>query len=166
MTPDDLAKANQEAAASVTQANLDALPFLCPLCPFPLPVQGPYPHTWERNRWSAAQWPSHYAMPRTCGGCGGVHPEDVLRMLAEGWTEEKADGGDKGYLSAPGYKAELNAWLKASNQRNALGIGDQGLKAFPADPIPAPPVKFYVGHFDQAQLARLNQLHLARKAKP
>lgn len=159
--------------------------FLCPGCSFPLPGQSERPHTWETGkRWRDYDekgyptgpniWPVHYAEPRVCQGCGGVHPEDVLRMLREGWTEEMADGHDKGYLNPPGYQAEVDAWRKATDAANrkrtpegecpicsTTGLGDSGdpMKMYPGHPLKGPPIKFYIFHFSPEQIAELNRLH-------
>ncbi len=130
--------------------------FLCPGCPLPLLGQSATPHEWVTTRWGD-EWPAHYVKPRTCTGCGGVHPEDVLRMMREGWTDEVCDRRHKGYLNPPGYQAELTAWQTANAQPQP-GIGGDPMKSYPQHPIKGPPIKFYIAHFTEEQRAEVNKL--------
>lgn len=113
-------------------------------------------HRWEVGvRWTSDQWKSHYQQPRICSACGSAHPEDVLRMLSEGWTEEKCDSGYKGYLRPPGLREEIRAWERsfdrAPDNKRAMW-----LNRYPSSLIEGPPIKFYVFHFSPEQLVELN----------
>lgn len=84
------------------------------------------------NRW----WPSPYKggtvwqidwQPRTCSYCGGVHPDDAIRLHEEGWIVESTTKNYKFYLKPPGA-----GWA------------------------PVPPVKVYLAHFDSPAIKRAN----------
>lgn len=64
------------------------------------------------------RWPW---IPRACPHCGGVHPEDALQLVREGWAAAFGRA-DKAVLHPPGYG------------------GGQGW-------TPVPPVKAYLAHF-------------------
>lgn len=57
-------------------------------------------------------------MPRSCSFCGGIHPDDAIRLVREGWKVEATGKFYKRYLNPP----------------DGLGV--------------VPPVKLYVFHFD------------------
>lgn len=106
---------------------------------------------WQRGRWAATQaeadqevaefmaqfptggighvlWSYGGEQPRTCSFCGGVHPEDAIALIAVGnWRVEGTTKGYKRYLQPP--------------------------HGFPS---PVPPVKLYVQHFNEDQIARFN----------
>lgn len=63
----------------------------------------------------------HYWKPRTCSFCGGVNPEDAIKLKTDGWKLKPTDKVDKFY-----FEPRAN-WL------------------------PVPPVKVYVWHFTPAQ---------------
>lgn len=124
------------------------------------------PDRWVRDRWTATEWTIAYPQPRTCTGCGGIHADDVIQMLRDGWTDEPTTKGYKGYMHAPGFRAELVAYHKsidkAAMKANpdaacptcALeGTGDSivGKIPYPKDPISGPPLKFYLWHFTTEQ---------------
>ena len=90
-------------------------------------------------------------VPRTCSFCGGIHPEDAIRLLAEGWENEKVKPY-KGYLNPPGTRTKRDAFL--ASLRDPRREPGQGV---PSVWSPVPPVKLYVMHFDDAALARLNE---------
>lgn len=54
------------------------------------------------SRWSA--WLSKSRKPRTCSFCGGIHPEDAIRLIEEGWESERTDKRYKHYLYPAGYR--------------------------------------------------------------
>ena len=92
-------------------------------------------------------------MPRTCSYCGSLHPEDVLKLLAEGWEHEKATGKNyKGYLHPPGYHDHCQRVLGA--------IGDEAAeqKVFAESKFwsPVPCTKLYIMHFSKEQIGQLN----------
>lgn len=97
-------------------------------------------------------WFWSWGPPRTCSFCGGVYPEDALRLLSEGWENEHAKAY-KGYLNPPGSSSRNQAFL-ASIRDKAREPGE----GVPSVWSPTPPVKLYVWHFDESQLARLNSL--------
>lgn len=40
---------------------------------------------WENDRWDNSSWDSQFGEPpRTCSHCGGVHPQDAIRLLKSG----------------------------------------------------------------------------------
>lgn len=55
---------------------------------------------WIRTRWNGdgAQWPEAVNRPRTCSCCGGVHPDDVIDLLIDGWSLSITDKHYKMYL--------------------------------------------------------------------
>jgi len=133
----------------------------CPLCIVLLSGQSNIPHEFETGkRWAneheESSWPEHYQEPRICSGCGGVHPEDVFRMIKDGWTDEICDGHHKGYLHPPGWQVEVRAWGKSKERRAAKG--KDIFENYPHNPIKGPPIKFYIAHFEDEQVAKLNEL--------
>lgn len=64
--------------------------------------------------------------PRTCSYCGGVHPDDAIRLISEGWRSGGTTKSYKRYLEPSG------KWS------------------------PVPPVKLYVHHFDDEHIKRFN----------
>lgn len=103
-------------------------------------------------------WPSD--VPRTCSFCGGIHPEDAIRLLNEGWEVEATDKGYKRYLGPPGTRA-LNEAIMASIRAGAPQ------QQIPAGWSPVPPVKLYVQHLNEEQVERFNAaLRAAREGLP
>ncbi len=101
------------------------------------------------------RWPWHWT-PRTCSFCGGVHPEDAIRLLREGWEVEATSKSYKRYLQPPGYAK----WCREMS--GTIGIGPLPLPKFPP---PVPPVKVYVAHFNADQCDRFNsELHAKQSA--
>ena len=93
--------------------------------------------------------------PRTCSFCGGVHPDDAIRLLEEGWEVERTDKSYKRYLHPPGYYARL-ANITDSIRTFRNGVGKEPVVTFRS---PVPPVKLYVNHFDERQIARFNSAY-------
>jgi hypothetical protein len=92
--------------------------------------------------------------PRVCSFCGGAHPEDVLRLIAEGWEVEPSLKGYKGYLHPPGYTQSMQGAMRK------MGRGMDPIRALAERPSvsdPTPPVKIYAQHFSPAQLEELNR---------
>lgn len=92
---------------------------------------------WETNRWkkgiffwrrSYVKWPGSW-YPRTCSYCGGIHPEDVLRLRQEGWSFEFTDKRYKLYCHPSGWP----------------------------ETYANPPVKVYLQHFTDDQFAALKE---------
>lgn len=46
-------------------------------------------------------------VPRTCSYCGGIHPEDALKLMDEGWRIEGTTKSYKRYMQPP---ASLKPW--------------------------------------------------------
>jgi hypothetical protein len=76
----------------------------------------------NNDRWLGSGDP-----PRTCSFCGGIHPEDAIRLVSENWRIEPTTKDYKRYLQPP-----LPGWH------------------------PTPPVKLYVQHFSDEQVERFN----------
>lgn len=86
--------------------------------------------------------------PRDCSFCGGGHPDDLLRLIREGWEVERAKSY-KAYLYPPGYRAEMERLRRLTWSYGA---------PISAAWSPVPPVKLYTAHFSDPQLAALNVL--------
>ena len=101
------------------------------------PANGPYPtigNGWEEGskRWNDdafVRWPEGHAKPRTCGYCGGVHPEDLVVLLKNGWRLGGTDKSYKMYVNPP----------------DSTGMGSA-----------IPPVKFYTYHASKENIDALN----------
>lgn len=122
-------------------------PVICRECP-----AGRQDQTWVRGRWAATQEEADAErreffeqspnggignplwrwgeQPRTCSGCGGVHPEDAIALLKSGFRAMGTDKGYKWYLEPPVPSdashvdlippAKLYAWRADSDQRTRL----------------------------------------------
>lgn len=102
------------------------------------------------------EWIWGGAVPRTCSFCGGIHPEDALRLMADGWCAESTTKFYKRYLHPPGWAEAMR-----HNMRPDRRPADEGdLIEIPASPVP--PIKLYVQHFSREQVERFNALILAR----
>jgi len=112
---------------------------------------------WRDNRWSEFPWSW---TPRACSFCGGLHPEDALRLVAEGWEDEMTDKRYKGYLHPPGHRQSMDgAFRKMDRGTDPITAMEQR----PSIPSVTPPAKFYGWHFTPSQLAELND---KRSSKP
>lgn len=93
--------------------------------------------------------------PRTCSYCGGVHPEDGIRLLEQGWECDRSSKGYKAYLNPAGARAHrirmMSRLAKQTNRTQVLNWSE-------AVWSPIPPVKFYVQHCTERQLACFNFL--------
>ena len=94
------------------------------------------------------QWPGPGEMPRVCSYCGGVHPDDAVRLIREGWTVAGTDKGYKRYMEPPGYRA----WCRRVDEcwPDRAAAGD------PPAALPIPPVKVYTQHFSEEQITAFN----------
>ena len=101
---------------------------------------------------NADLWLWDWGPPRTCSFCGGIHPDDALRLLKEGWELSRAKSY-KAYLGPPGTRIRDGAFL-ASIQDSDRQPG-QGV---PSIWSPTPPVKLYTHHFTDAQITEINAL--------
>jgi hypothetical protein len=105
--------------------------------------------TWQLGRWAATQaeadaevaefiaryptgshhgkyWHWAYMQPRTCSFCGGIHPDDAITLVVNGWRTDMTDKGYKRYMEPP---------------------GDESI---------SPPVKLYAQHFTDSQREAFN----------
>lgn len=46
-------------------------------------------------------WPAGFTRPRSCSYCGGVHGEDALALLVEGWRVDPTSSEYKRFLIPP-----------------------------------------------------------------
>ena len=112
---------------------------------------------WKPGR---ERWPDKFPglwKPRSCSFCGSVHPEDALRLMAEGWEDQITDTRNKGYLHPPGYAAG-QARIRAAREAGE----DLTASRTDAPTAPSPPAKFSVPHFDKSQIAELNAFHRSK----
>lgn len=113
---------------------------------------------WTSSRWGTfygAKWPEGFTKPRTCTNCGGVDPEGATRLIEEGWEVEGTGKSYKRYLNPPGCHAARHAFIESVRDG---ALDDPGRAALlPRVETPIPPVKLYVAHFSEEQIARLNQ---------
>lgn len=77
------------------------------------------------------EWPWQ---PRTCSYCGGVNPDDAIRLMFEGWHTGGTTKGYKFYMEPPPLDVDGRRWH------------------------PVHPVKLYTYHFNEDQLERLNSI--------
>jgi hypothetical protein len=92
--------------------------------------------TWVRNRWDskAATFPKGYEKPRTCTWCGGIHPDDAIALIGAGFRLEETDKGYKFYMH-------------------------------PVDgTYTIPPIKLYLAHFSNEQVAHADEIIRAQSA--
>lgn len=101
------------------------------------------------------EWLWSWGPPRVCSFCGGIHPDDAIRLLEEGWELETTGKNYKRYLHPPGYHARMATILQHVRETGQFGVA-------PSVWDPAPPVKLYVMHFTDEQLERFNAA-LARR---
>lgn len=103
----------------------------------------PNPDHWRSgDHWDYFPW--HWN-PRTCSYCGSLNPDDAMRLLREGWREEKATGKQyKAYFYPP-----------ADTEALRRGMSHEGPDKPPSAPLP----KLYVHHLSPAQREELNEIH-------
>lgn len=97
-------------------------------------------------------WLWSWGPPRTCSFCGGLHPEDAIRLVAEGWEVDATGKAYKRYLEPPGSRTRHEALM--ASLRDPSREAGQGV---PSVWAPTPPVKLYVMHFDEDQIRRFNE---------
>ncbi len=95
-------------------------------------------------------WAWSWGPPRTCSYCGGIHPDDAILLVKEGWEVETTGKSYKRYLGPPG------THQRHVSVMNNLRNGDGTLQSVPSVWSPTPPVKMYVYHFSQEQIERFN----------
>lgn len=113
---------------------------------------------WENgNRWgshSSDHWPIEAGNPpRTCTFCGGVHPEDALRLLDEGWEIDQTLKFYKAYLQPPGNGLHRRRMFEAIGS----DVDMDRVEQIPHHASPVPSVKFYTQHANEQQIARVNE---------
>ncbi len=96
-------------------------------------------------------WKWSWGPPRTCSYCGGIHPEDAIRLVSEGWEVEPTTKGYKRYLGPPGTLARHEAMMASIKDH-----GREPGEGVPSVWSPTPPVKVYCQHFDEDQVRRFN----------
>lgn len=145
------------------------------------PRAWPGPDTWDTDRWFRPEDPAyaaylarrapdglHYsatdrqwldpgAVPQTCSYCGSIAPADALRLLEAGWEVEVTGKWYKRYLNPQGTAAHRQAVLTALRTHTPLPV-------VAAYWMPTPPVKVYVPHLTDAEIAQWNALIYARPA--
>ena len=104
---------------------------------------GPNRQTWH-----------HPWLPRSCSYCGGIHPEDAIKLIQEGWEVEGTDKGYKRYLHPPGYQLHVGVML---GYLTTQSLTAEENKLFSASWSPVPPVKLYTPHFDNELKDRFNK---------
>ena len=93
--------------------------------------------TW--GLWTWTEW-----VPRTCTYCGGIHPEDAIRLVRDHGFEVSPTGKKyKRYIEPPGRRQAVVAAVQSGEGPVVRGA--------------VPPIKLYVWHFDADSAARLNE---------
>jgi hypothetical protein len=105
-------------------------------------VRGPHNDLWL---WS-------WGPPRVCSFCGGIHPEDAIRLVSEGWEIDPTGKSYKRYLNPPGSAQRHAAFLASCRDPNR----EPG-EGVPSVWAPTPPVKLYAWHLDADQRRRFNE---------
>lgn len=114
----------------------------------------------HRGPWND-RWLWGWGPARSCSFCGGVHPGDALKLLREGWEVETTGKSYKRYLHPPGWSTWCNAFsasIKDPNREPGQGV--------PSIWEPTPPVKLYVQHMSDAEIAEFNAIVEARRKPP
>ena len=120
-------------------------------CPRRMNEFGSWKHEEGLDQWNAGRWAFPGRVwawpwqPRACSFCGGVHPDDAIRLLSEGWRVVSTDKAYKRYLEPPGGK------LGMEYEGRVFGAG---VYVSPWGPVP--PVKVYTMHFDGEQITLFN----------
>lgn len=114
---------------------------------------------WENgNRWGSREgdiWPEGIdTPPRTCTFCGGVHPEDALRLLNAGWEPGLTNKFYKLYIEPPGHGLHMKMVMESIGDDEKM----QEAQEHPHYPTPVPPVKFYSQHATPEQIDQINEL--------
>jgi hypothetical protein len=81
----------------------------------------------------------------------GIHPEDAIRLVKEGWEVDATGKSYKRYLNPPGTKTSLGAAIAGIRAGREPGQG------VPSVWSPGPPVKLYVAHFSDADVKTFNE---------
>lgn len=90
------------------------------------------------TRWTGKSgfevWPDGFMKPHTCSYCGGIHPDDAIELLIDGWEFEQTEKPWKFYMHPPGGEA-----------------------------YPVPAVKVYLMHWTREQVARVQDVVRTRR---
>lgn len=131
-------------------------------CPRRMNEPGPWDHGEHLDQWLTSRWggrPEHVWdwpwRPRTCTFCGGVHPDDAIQLLKEGWHVVTTDKAYKRYLEPPGGKLGMEYEGR---------VFDAGVYVPPWGPVP--PVKLYTPHMDGEQIMLFNAALSEQKGLP
>lgn len=146
-------------------------------CPRRMNELGPWEQKEGLDRWDANRWgwdigdfshqltvPDHVGpgrqwqwpwQPRTCSFCGGVHPDDAIKLLKEGWHVVSTDKSYKRYLEPPG------GTMGMEYEGRVFGAG---VYVPPWGPVP--PVKLYTMHLDGEQITLFNAALSEQKGLP
>jgi len=124
-------------------------------CPSRMSEAGPWEKEegldgWREGTDAWDNFPWHW-IPRRCSFCGSLNPDDALRLLSEGWTEEKATGKR--------YKAYFNPPADHTAMRRGLGSDNPDQ---PKEKSVMP--KLYMWHLSEAQLKEMNDIHFGGPA--
>jgi len=114
---------------------------------------------WITDRWKKKEdrWNLDW-IPRTCNWCGGIHPEDSIRLVKEyGFEVEKTDKNYKIYLEPPGYRIAFNARINNLRKFKNGEIKEEDIEGrTPSVWSPTPPAKVYLQHFSQDDVDAIN----------
>lgn len=110
------------------------------------PKHNPHAQGWPIWNWS---WE-----PRTCSYCLGIHPDDAVKLLEEGWEVETTGKSYKRYLNPPGTSQRTQRLIKKIREKPA--DPKDCFKGVPSVWGPAPPVKVYLWHFAEDDAKRFN----------
>lgn len=131
-------------------------------CPRRIEDRGPWEcehnlDRWETDRWQrkSSKWEEDY-IPRACSFCGGIHPQDALRLIRNGWELERTTKRYKYYLKPQGSTKRHHELIKAMRERR-----EPDFKAW----SPIPPVKLYIWHVDEITRRAINKELDARRDK-
>lgn len=109
------------------------------------------PSGWRKDRWvenAKTAAPASILGARTCTYCGGLHPEETLRLVREEkWEVEATDKNYKLYLHPPGYRIAHAAVMRHYQS--------DGAEAYPTYVWLSPPAKLYLNHFSDTEWALL-----------
>lgn len=97
------------------------------------------------DQWDRWEWPWQ---PRQCSLCGGLHPDDGLKLIAEGWEIAPSTKNYKVYLNPPGTAHAVR--LRYARMRDASVVA-------PSVWSPKPPVKVYTQHWSREQVDELEK---------
>lgn len=97
------------------------------------------------------RWPAKVQQPRTCSACGGIHPDDCLALVRDGWELLEVSVGEFAVVP-PGVKRDGRMWCNGVMTRSAVPVKER------CDiPIPAP--RFASAHFDDEDFNKLAGLY-------